>query len=154
MLNLLPTAKYPPVSYRFMVQILGPQGPADYGFQEVSGFKATIDTEAYTEGGENRFQHQLPVKKSYEPLVLKRGVALSGSLLNTWCKASVLTAIDAPLTMFNVILMLQNEMGLPILTWTFVNAYPTSFETSTLDAQKGEILFETITLNYQYFIKV
>ena len=115
MLNLF-TAKYPPVSYRFMVQILGPQGPADYGFQEVSGFKASIDTEAYAEGGENRFQHQLPVKKTYEPLVLKRGVALMGSLLNVWCKTSVLTGMDVPIPMFNVLLFLQDENGIPVIT--------------------------------------
>lgn len=146
--------KYPPVAYRFMVQILGPHGPADFAFQEVSGFKATIDTEAVSEGGENRFQHQLPTKKSYAPLVLKRGVALTGSLLNTWCNTSVLMGIDTPIAMFNIMVFLQNEMGLPVLSWTFINAYPTSFETSSLDAQKGEILFETITLNYNYYVMV
>ena len=153
MLNPFAT-KYPPVSYRFMVQILGPHGPADYGFQEISGFKASLDTEAYAEGGENRFQHQLPTKKTYEPLVLKRGVVLLGSLLSIWCNATVTTALDAPIVKFNVMVFLQNENGIPIMTWTFINAYPTSFETSTLDAQKGEILFETLTLNYQYFIKI
>lgn len=146
--------KYPPVAYHFMVQILGPHGPADFAFQEISGFKATIDTEAVAEGGENRFQHQLPTKKSYTPLVLKRGVALLGSLLNTWCTTSMLAGIDTPIAMFNVLVFLLDENKIPIMTWTFINAYPTSFETSSLDAQKGEILFETITLNYQYFIKI
>lgn len=153
MLNLN-TTLYPPVSYHFMVQILGPSGPADYGFQEVSGFKVSLDTEAISVGGNNQYQFQLPTKRTYSPLVLKRGVVLAGSFLSIWCNAALTLGLDAPIPTFNILVHLLDEKKAPAITWSFINAYPTTYETSDLDAQKGEILFETITMNYEYFLKV
>lgn len=153
-MNSLLTTSYPPVAYHFMVQILGPHGPADYGFQEVSGFKVSLDTEAVAEGGENRFQHQLPTKTSYEPLVLKRGVALSGSLLSEWCFTTLQLGLDIPIVTFDILVFLLDENKIPALSWKFTNAYPAAWETSNLNAEDNSILFETITLNYQYYIKI
>ncbi len=145
---------YPPVAFHFKLQILGSKDPMDYGFQEISGIKATIDTEAIAEGGENRFQHQLPLKTSYSPLVLKRGMALHQSTLATWCDNTMEFSIDKPIKTYDLLVSLLNEKRAPVFSWKFMNAYPTNWEVSTLNAEDNNILFETITLNYNYYTMV
>ncbi len=145
---------YPPVAFYFRLQILGSQDPLDYGFQEISGIKTTIDTEEVTEGGENRFKHQLPIKTSYSPLVLKRGMALYKSVLTTWCDDTMEFSIDKPITTYDLLVSLLNEKGEPALSWKFINAYPTSWEASNFNAEDSSVSFETITLNYNYYVMV
>lgn len=145
---------YPPVAFHFKLQILGSDDPMDYGFQEISGIKVTLDTEAVTEGGENRFQHQLPVKTTYSPLVLKRGMAMYKSVLTTWCDDTMEFGIDKPITTYDLLVSLLNEEREPLLSWKFINAYPTNWEASNLNAEDNSILFETITLNYNYYVMV
>jgi phage tail-like protein len=40
------------------------------------------------------------------------------------------------------------------MTWKFFNAYPIKWDISSMDAQKSEIVVESITFAYQYFEKV
>jgi len=71
--------QYPPVAFHFKLQILGSKDHADYGFQEISGIKSTLDTEAISESREKRFQYQL-----FIPLVLKHRIPLYKNVLTTW----------------------------------------------------------------------
>ncbi|MEM7659809.1 MAG: phage tail protein, partial [Bacteroidota bacterium] len=77
---------YPPVSFYFVVSFTG-EGldgeTAETQFRSVSGLSVEFQTEALKEGGQNRFEHQLPTRTRYTPLVLKRGVLL-GSKLIEW----------------------------------------------------------------------
>ncbi|GAA3625710.1 phage tail protein [Flavivirga jejuensis] len=145
---------YPPVAFHFRLQILGSEDPLDYGFQEISGIKTTLDTEAIAEGGENRFQHQLPIKTTYSPLVLKRGMALYKSVLTTWCDDTMEFSIDKPIKTYDLLVSLLDEEREPVLSWKFINAYPTSWEASNLNAEESSIFFETINLNYNYYVLV
>ncbi|MEM6684453.1 MAG: phage tail protein [Bacteroidota bacterium] len=153
-MNSAANNSYPPVAFHFKLQILGSEDPADYGFQEISGIKVTLDTEAVAEGGENRFQHQLPTKTSYAPLVLKRGMALKKSKLTVWCDSAMYYSIDKPIKTYDVLVSLLNEKRQPVLSWKFVNAYPTAWEASNFNAEDSSILFETITLSYNYYVMV
>ena len=146
--------QYPPVAFHFKLQILGSKDPMDYGFQEISGIKTTLDTEAIAEGGENRFQHQLPIKTSYTPLVLKRGMALYNSVLTNWCDDTMEFSIDKPIKTYDLLVSLLDEKREPVLSWKFINAYPTSWEASNFNAEDNSILFETITLHYNYYVMV
>ena len=65
---------YPQPGFHFLVVFeLFPQFPNDVRFQEVTGLTVSTEFEAWPEGGENRFAHQLPKSLQFSELVLKRG---------------------------------------------------------------------------------
>ena len=62
-----------PVSFQFAVAFGRSARDPEAAFREVSGIGPEIEVEAVSEGGENRFVHQLPKGAKYPRLVLKRG---------------------------------------------------------------------------------
>ncbi len=76
---------YPPVGFHFKVEFVGIGNDNDVRFQSVSGLNVEYDVESYKEGGENRFEHKLPVRTKYADLSLKRGMLLDSAIID-WCK--------------------------------------------------------------------
>ncbi|WP_315817940.1 phage tail protein [Paraflavitalea speifideaquila] len=139
---------YPAVGFHFLVVFeLFPQLPHDLKFQEVSGLNVTMETEPLKEGGENRFVHQLPIRTSYTDLVLKRGVFLGSGLLD-WFKDAMQDYQFKPV---NVMISLLNDDHLPLYNWYVINAIPKKFEISGFNAERSELVIQTMTLGYQYF---
>lgn len=139
---------YPQVGFHFLVVFeLFPQLPNDIRFQEVSGLNVSIETETFKEGGENRFVHQLPVRSSYNELILKRGKFLGSGILS-WCKNAIENYEFKPT---NILISLLNDDHMPLYNWYVVNAIPKKLEISGFNAERGEVVIETLTLNYQYF---
>jgi len=140
---------YPPVGFHFRVDfgLLSSDSP-DIRFQSVSGINASVpNSETYAEGGENRFTHRLPVRASYENLVLKRGM-LIGSALIAWFKDAIENFKFKP-QMITVTLL--NSSHVPLEQWVFHNAWPTKWNIDGFDAEKGAIVIETVEFSYQYF---
>jgi len=138
----------PPVGFHFLVAFeLFPQSPLEFGFQEVSGLNVDIETEAWKEGGENRFVHQLPVRAKYEDLVLKRGL-LTASGIILWCQDAIENFIFKPV---NILVSLQNEKHIPVCSWYVINAFPKKWSVSSFNAEQNSIVIESLTLGYQYF---
>jgi phage tail-like protein len=79
--------------------------------------------------------------------VLKRGL-LVGSELVGWVRACI---EDLDIEPRNVDVMLLNDAHEPLLTWHVVNAYPTRWSVSDLNATASAIVVETLQLQYQYF---
>jgi phage tail-like protein len=79
---------YQTVNFHFAVNFtLQGAKSVDVKFQSVTGLDATIDTETVKEGGENRFEHVIPTRRKYGPLILKRGLLAPGtSGLTDWLK--------------------------------------------------------------------
>ncbi len=80
------------VGFHFAVSINGADGEnIDARFQSVSGLDVDIETENIKEGGENRFEHKLPVRRSYSDLILKRGQLSTkdASNLTKWCETGL-----------------------------------------------------------------
>lgn len=139
---------YPAVGFHFLVTFeLFPQLPYDLQFQEVSGLTVTMESEPLKEGGENRFVHQLPVRTSYSDLVLKRGKYMGSGLLH-WCKNALENFEFKPV---NVMISLLNDDHLPLYNWYVINAIPKKLEISNFNAERSEVVIETMTLSYQYF---
>lgn len=139
---------YPAVGFHFFVTFeLFPQLPYDLKFQEVSGLNVTMETEPVKEGGENRFVHQLPGRTSYTDLVLKRGVFLGSGLLD-WFKDAMQDFEFKPV---NVMISLLNDDHLPLYNWYVINAIPKKLEISGFNAERSELVIQTMTLGYQYF---
>ncbi len=159
----------PPAAYHFDVRIVddlsgqppdfksmlktGAKALSEAGFQEVSGLSATMTTEPITEGGENRFVHQVPTQVSYPNLLLKRGVITRLSALNMWCDECILQA-KFPIKTKIVVLTLLDVNHSPIMVWKFDKAYPVKYEVSGFNAESNQILIENIEIAYQRMEKM
>jgi phage tail-like protein len=147
---------YPPVAFHFGVTLVGitsagRETPADASFQEVSGIRVESGHEEVVEGGQNKFVHRLPKQATYGNLVLKRGVVVLASPLADWVAETLGSELSRQIKLRNVMVTLKNEQHDPLITWTFVNAYPVKWETASLNSMESSVLTETMELSYQYF---
>ena len=116
-------------------------------FQSVSGLSVEYEYESFKEGGENRFEHKLPVRTKYSDLVLKRGMLTDSTVLK-WFLDAFNNRVFKPANI-NVILM--NEKGGPLRSWNVVQAIPKKWQVSDLNANESAIVIETLELTYRYF---
>ena|SRR5690349_23669593 len=143
-----PADYYPPLGFYYSVDIaLEEKHKGDSRFQSVSGLSVEYEYETFKEGGENRFEHKLPVRTKYADLVLKRGM-LTNSPLADWMLKAFRDREFAPADL-NVILF--NEKGEPLRTWKIAKAVPKKWSVSDLDSQTSSIVVETMECTYQYF---
>lgn len=148
MLNNLKSAPFFPVSFSFEVTI---SDILDEGsFQEVSGISAKIGTETIKEGGENRFEHRLPMPVKHENLILKRGMVINSNL-STWASNAIEKFEFKTKT---VVVKLLDETSAPIASWSFNDAYPVALKISDFKAQDNAIVIETLELSYSYFTRI
>ncbi|MEM7298566.1 MAG: phage tail protein [Bacteroidota bacterium] len=140
--------EYPQVGFSFRVIFeIVPQFKADMEFQEVSGLSVEMEMETRAEAGENRFVHHLPVRSKYGDVTLKRGKFLDSGLLH-WCRQALENFDFRPA---NVLIMLLDAEGLPLYNWQLINAIPLRLEVSPFNAERSELVIETLVLKYQYF---
>jgi len=144
---------YPPAAFGFKVLFAMKTGIADTSFQEVSGIKATIETESYKELGENGFEYQLPKPPTYTNLVLKRGIAAMTSPLANWCK-SVFEGDFSKFEPIEIKVFLLDEHLVPQRGWGFSNAFPVSWEVESFNSQKNEVAIEKIELRYNFLTRL
>ena len=142
---------YQTVNFHFKVEFTLNEEGIDVRFQSVSGLDVTIDTEQVKEGGENRFEHVLPVRRKCTPLILKRGLLKpSASGLTRWLQKAF--DDEEVETVDIVTIKLLNEEHKPLMLWTINNVWPRSWKMGELNAENGAILIETLELNYNRLI--
>lgn len=138
----------PAAGFHFLVLFeIFPQFPYDVRFQEVSGLSAEVEMETRAEGGELRFVHQLPVRSKYGDVTLKRGKFLGSGVLH-WCHKAIDNFEFSP---SNVMISLMNADHIPLYNWYLINAIPKRIEVSSFNAERSEIVVETLVLSYQYY---
>ena len=101
---------YPPVSFFFKVKF--EQFKDDTQFQSVSGLSMEMQTERLKEGGENRFEHVLPTRTKYNPLVLKRGLIKDSQLID-WCMDAILNFDIRPMNLTVELLQAKGTASTP-----------------------------------------
>lgn len=138
---------YPPLGFYYKVEFSISKNKNDVRFQSVSGLSVEYDYENFKEGGENRFEHKLPVRTKYADMVLKRGM-LTDSTVIEWFLDALRNRTFIPADV-NVILM--NEKSEPLRTWKVANAIPKKWIISDLNANENAIVTETLELTYRYF---
>jgi phage tail-like protein len=145
-----PAEFYQTTNFHFRVSFSpGDKDSFDTRFQSVTGLDSTLETETIKEGGENRFEHVVPVRRKYGPLILKRGVLLnSESEVTRWLNRAFQDEIVIPIGIVDI--QLLDEEHNTLLQWTVNNVWPKSWKLSELNAERGEILIETLELNYNY----
>lgn len=140
---------YPPVAFHFRVEVLG-IAPHDHDmrFAEVSGLSVEVGTEEVAEGGENRFIQKYPTRRKYPELVLKRGLLVPTSGVFDWIR-DCLDRDRIESKHINVTLL--NDAHEPLVTWHVINAFPTRWAASDLNAASNTVVIETLQFAYQYF---
>src|SRR5437660_11721868 len=111
---------YPPWGFYYKVDFSISQDTNDARFQTVSGLSVEYDYESFKEGGENRFEHKLPVRTKYSDMVLKRGLLTDSSVIK-WMLAAFR---DREFKASDISVILMNENGDPLRTWNVVHAIP------------------------------
>ncbi len=145
---------YPPAAFNFKVVFAATSGMFDTSFQDVSGIKATVETEPYNELGENNHVLQLPKAPTYSNLVLKRGIADMKSPLVKWCRSIFEGNFSSPINSMLVQVHLIGGDKVPVRSWAFSNAYPVSWEVDGFNSTKNEVAIETIELRYSYLSRL
>jgi phage tail-like protein len=165
-----PSVFYQAVGFHFSVHFSGQDGKSvDIRFQSVTGLDGTIDTEPIKEGGENRFEHVVPTRRKFGPLVLKRGLlGPNTSAVSGWLKkifeedpfsstgVDEVTQANIERLVFKVFptvdIHLLDEDHQVLMKWTTTNVWPRSWKIGELNAERGEVLIETLELNYSRLI--
>jgi len=138
---------YPPWGFYYKVEFSVSSDKNDARFQSVSGLSVEYDYESFKEGGENRFEHKLPVRTKYADLVLKRGM-LKDSTVIKWFLAAFR---DRQLTPSDINVILMNEKGEPLQAWKIAHAIPKKWLVSDFNSAENSIVIETMELTYRYF---
>jgi phage tail-like protein len=149
-LSSRPAAMMPdlPLRFRFsVVFLIGGVVPnlIDTMFQSVSGLGQKIATIPIEEGGQNYYTQQLPKKVQYENLVLERGMMPLSPLSREFNVTMSLFKFASS----NVLVTLQDAIGLPVSSWLFMTAFPVSWSVSDLNATQSEVVIERMELSYQ-----
>ena len=139
---------YPPVGFFFQVDFTGiGNKDSDNCFQSISGLSVDLQTESVKEGGENRFEHVLPVRTKYQNLVLKRGLIKDSGIIK-WMidtfQSLQVRPVDLTITLFN-------ETRQPLMVWNVVQAWPKKWSVEDLSAMDSKVLIESMEMQYQYF---
>jgi len=140
-------AYYPAWGFYYQVGFGISKDRNDARFQTVSGLSVEYDYESFKEGGENRFEHKLPVRTKYADLVLKRGM-LADSAVIKWFLAAFQAREFSPT---DVSVSLMNEKGDPLRTWNVVHAIPKKWLVSDFNSNESSVVIETMELTYRYF---
>jgi phage tail-like protein len=145
---------YPPVAFHFSVEFSFKESFHNVGaekndimFQSVSGLSCEMQTETHKEGGENRFEHELPVRTKFSNITLKRGVVTNSALIK-WCLNSFQNLEIRPV---DLEIKLLNEKHDPLMTWAVKQAWPKKWNVEDLSAMDSKILIESLELRCQYF---
>jgi phage tail-like protein len=138
---------YPPLGFYYKVEFSISKAKNDVRFQSVSGLSVEYDYENFKEGGENRFEHKLPVRTKYADLVLKRGMLTDSNVLDWFLDAFR----DRKFKPADVNVILMNEKSEPLRTWKVAHAIPKKWQVSDLNANESAVVIETLELTYRYF---
>lgn len=147
----------PLLAFRFVVNLdaADPYIPArqaqqvpkmvEAGFQEVSGLGAQLEVTPYAEGGLNDYVHQLPLRHSWNRIVLKRGITKDEGLWR-WYLAGLSQSIGARR---DGSITLLNSDGVAAMTWFFRAGLAAKFDGPTFNAQQGSFAIESIEIAHE-----
>lgn len=113
-------------------------------FTEVTGLSGSLEVKTYPEGGRNDYQHNLPVRHSWEKLVLKRGL-VRGTSLWSWYRAGLQGQLgarrDGTIVLFDAQLQ-------PAIVWTFRGGLATKWSGPELNAAGNAIAIESLEITH------
>lgn len=115
------------------------------GFQEVTGLGAQLEVTTYAEGGQNDTVHQLPLRHSWNRIVLKRGITSDEGIWK-WYLAGLSQSVGARR---DGSITLLNSEGDEAMTWFFRGGLAAKWEGPTFNAQQGAVAIESLEIAHQ-----
>jgi phage tail-like protein len=143
----LPSIRLDPyLPYNFLVEI---GGIIAGGFTEVSGLESEVKLESYQEGGVNGYVHQFLNHVEYPNLILSHGLTDLDILWNWYW----LTTQGRPVLLNGTIMLLDNQR-LPVMWWTFKDAYPVKWVGPKFNAHEAtQVGVEQLELVHRGIVK-
>jgi phage tail-like protein len=114
------------------------------GFSECSGLEATLEIEEYKEGGVNDRVHRFPSRMTYGNITLRHGVGFGESLW-LWHEEF----IKGEGARRNGLIVLANEMRVPIKIWSFDRGIPVKYSGPAFNALSSELAVESLEIAHE-----
>lgn len=122
-------------------------------FQECSGLGFDIEYDSFYEGGVNNQQRISLGNTKFTDVTLKRGMTNDMAFLGWACR--MLTELE-PMSdknisthRRNVNILLFNQAGETVQTWTLIGAVPVGWKAPNLNADSSSVGIEELTLAYE-----
>jgi phage tail-like protein len=120
-------------------------------FTECSGLSLQIKKNVFREGGVNDQQRIYLGQTEFTDITLKRGI--SDSLI-FWNWINELYKVndsdkDEPVSRRNVNILVFNQSGETMMSWTLIGAVPIGWKTPTLQADGNAVAIEELTIAYE-----
>lgn len=113
-------------------------------FSECSGLNAEIEKEVYLEGGVNDQQRISLGHTRFSDVTLKRGVT-DDSTFSKWFSE----IFERQTKRRNVNILVFNQAGELMRSWTLVGAIPVAWRTPNLEADGSSVAIEELTLAFE-----
>ncbi|ANW21697.1 phage tail protein [Streptomyces clavuligerus] len=123
---------------------------ASGAFQEVTGMGAQLEVTAYPEGGRNDSVHQLPLRHSWNRIVLKRGVVRDPGLW-AWYQAGLSDALGARR---DGAVVLLGQDGVPAAAWAFHGGLAAKWSGPDLHGEQNAVAVESLEIAHEGLTKV
>lgn len=138
----MPELAAPYLNAHFRLQI---DGLAMADFAECAGLESEVSTEEYPEGGENRFAHQFPSRRTSPSLVLKRGSTADVGLWE-WYSEYVKLGEVAPRDGQVQLLSSVGGVPVPVRVWAFRRGFPVKVTGPELNAASPAVAIEAVEI--------
>ena len=113
-------------------------------FSECSGLSAEIEKEVYLEGGVNDQQRISLGHTRFSDVILKRGVTDDATFPKWFSEI-----FKQQTKRRNVNILVFNQAGELMRSWTLVGAIPVAWRTPSLDADGSSVAIEELTLAFE-----
>lgn len=114
------------------------------GFSECNGLDASLEIEEYKEGGVNDRVYKFPKRSMFSNITLKRGVGF-GEDLWLWYEEF----LKGEGTRRNGLIVLANELRVPIKIWSFERGIPVKWTGPGLNATSSAVAIESIEIAHE-----
>lgn len=114
------------------------------GFSECTGLDSEMTAVDYLEGGVNDRVHRFPGRFAFPNIVLTRGVGF-GEDLYLWHEQF----LKGQGKRRSGLILLANEMRIPIKTWSFERAMPVKWIGPSLNAQQNALAIEKLEIAHE-----
>lgn len=122
----------------------GATGFALGGFAECTGLDASLEVEEYKAGGVNDRVYKFPGRSVFSNITLKRGVGF-GEDLWLWHEEF----LKGEGTRRNGLIVLANELRVPIKIWSFERGIPLKWTGPSFNASTSAVAIESIEITHE-----
>ena len=114
------------------------------GFSECTGLEMSLKVEEYNEGGRNGAVLKFPTRVSWTNVSLRRGVTANTELWD-WHYSFV----QGRGKRRDGIIVLQNDLHLPVSTWHFKRGLPVKWTGPAMHASQNNVAIETLEIAHE-----